>query len=88
MDAKELYEKLNSMDEIKGADISVNEKHQQVEVYGFHLTADWKACKATLEALGFSCMPNCGMWQGEVEEKPVKKLTMSSEQFERMVRGN
>lgn len=88
MNAKELYEKLNGMSEVKGADISINEAHQQIEIYAFHKTADFKACKAALESLGFACMPNSGFWQGEVEEKPAQKLTMSSEQFEQMVRGN
>jgi hypothetical protein len=88
MNAKELYEKLNQMSEVKGADISMNEAHQQVEVYGFHLTADFKACKAALEALGFSCGPNMGFWQGEVEERPAQRLTVSEEQWERMLRGN
>lgn len=67
MNAKELAEKLNQMSEVAGAEIIVNEAHQQIEIYAFHKTADFKACKAALEALGFSCGPNMGFWQGEVE---------------------
>ena len=52
--------------------VADTEDRQEVEVYGFGKTADWKATKAGLEALGFICYPNGGIWRGKVE-RPVQE---------------
>ncbi len=81
MNASELVEKLNGMSEVSGAEIVVNEAHQQVEVYSFHLTVDFRACKAALESLGFSCMPNSGFWQGEAEVAPFVRRELTEREL-------
>ncbi|MFA4974452.1 MAG: hypothetical protein WC683_17740 [bacterium] len=84
MDAKQLAEKLHTMDEVKGAEIVVNERRQQVEVYGFHLTKDFRACRIALENLGFGCMPNSGFWQGYVPDiAPLCQPLSDQELYER-----
>jgi hypothetical protein len=79
MNANEMAQKLSETGTFEGLDIFANTRYNTVEVYGFNQTADWKATKAALEALGFDCSPNAGTWEGEAPKTPSIR-----EQYEQM----
>ena len=49
----------------KGLDVFDNKLKNQIEANYFNRTSDWKATKAALAKMGFSCGPNCALWQGK-----------------------
>jgi len=79
MQAQEMADKIKSDPTFNGLDIWVDERRRAVDVNGFHATPDWKATKAKLESLGFSCGPNFGTYQGEVPKH--KSIRESYEQM-------
>ena len=64
MNTQEMLNKIKETPEITGAEINVS-RRGDIDISQFGKTADWKACKAALEALGFDCGPNCGLWRNE-----------------------
>ena len=66
MNAQEMAQKVRECKALQGVEVDVIERRNKVVVYGFHQTADCNAARAAAEALGFSCGPNSGSWQGEM----------------------
>lgn len=80
MKAQEMADKIKNDPTFDGLDIFVDERWGTVDVNGFGATADWKATKAKLEELGFSCGPNFGRYEEpEFEPGPARVVEQEPE---------
>lgn len=80
MTKTEVLAKINSDPALKGLDIYVDQRRPIIEVNGFNRTADWKATKAILQAMGFDCMPNSGIIYTDDQPAPVVQRQLSPEE--------